>query len=596
MKMTPLSRSRVLPLAIAGVLLLLLLTLAHLQWWWIGEVSKLERHRLEATLMMTGARMADDVHREVMRVFAALHPDFGAPTSERLEKMAGQLQRWRVTAPYPGLVRDVYMLRAGGEDGTGGPTLERLQVEEARFVAGPWPPQLAGLRARLREDWGEGGQPPAFVGPRLVASGVPVLLIPLVFPRLSGAGAGDPFAGSILLVELDQDILATEVLPQLARASLRWNAGEDIIMAVVDPSRPGHVVYRSDPAAPADARDADLSLSILSVRPVADLRPPWVASQAHHGRGHAAEVWEHMVGAASTDETQDGWRLLVRRRGRSVEQAVAALRWKNLAASLVILGLLALTTVVLVATTQRAQRLARQQIEFVAGVTHELHTPLTAIRAAGENLADGVVADPAQVRRYGLLIEGEGRRLSTMVAQLLELAGIQSGRRVYRFEPVEVGEIVDSALRESRWILEEAGFTVERDMPDGLPHLLADAGALRRGLQNLLENAVKYAGKERWLGVRARATADGIEIAVADRGPGIPSDERPHLFEPFFRGRDAAAGGVPGVGLGLALVRQIAVAHGGRVSVASESDGPERGTAFTLHLPAAPVPAPEVAA
>jgi signal transduction histidine kinase len=591
MTMTPVSRSRVLTLAIAAVPLLLLLVLAHLQWRWIGEVCALERHRLETTLRMTGAHLAEDVDREVTRVFAALHPDLGAPTGERLEEMVGQLERWRAEAPYPALVRAVYLVGPGGEDGAD-PALQRLQLDERRFVGVAWPPELAALGAELREVRAKGGQPRAFVGGRVFSSGVPVLFIPLAFPRPSGVTALDPLAGSALLVELDEHTLAAEVLPRLARRALGWSAGEDVMVAVVDPSRPGRVVYRSDPAAPADPRDADLDLPILSVRPLADLRSLWEASGGRHR--HTAAAWPHMDGAGD-GESPDGWRLLVRRRGRSVEQVVAVLRWHNLAVSLGILGLLATAAVVLVATTQRARRLARQQIEFVAGVTHELHTPLTAIRAAGENLADGVVADAAQVRRYGLLIAGEGRRLSTMVAQLLELAGIQSGRRVYRFEPIEVGEIVDGALRESRWLLEEAAVTVERDMADGLPRVLADAGALRRGLQNLLENAVKYGGEARWLGVRARATVAGVDIAVADRGPGIPRDELRHLFEPFFRGRDAAAGGVPGVGLGLALVRQVVEAHGGTVSVASESDGPERGTAFTLHLPAA-APAPEAGA
>jgi signal transduction histidine kinase len=313
-------------------------------------------------------------------------------------------------------------------------------------------------------------------------------------------------------------------------------------------------------------------------------------------RRNTAGGWPHVVGAVTSDaKAPDGWCVLVSLRGRSVAQEVARLRWHNLAASLGILGLLATTAVLLVATTQRAQRLARQQIEFVAGVSHELHTPLAAIRAAGENLADGVVADAVQVRRYGSLIEGEGRRLSTMVGQLLELAGIQSGRRVYRFEPVDIGLIVDSALDESRWFIEEAGVTIERDISESLPQVLADPGALRRALQNLFENAVKHGRKAHWLRVRGRATAAGIELTIADRGPGVPHDELPHVFEPFFRGREAIAGGVPGVGLGLALVQQIIDAHGGRVSVVSECDGPERGTAVTVHLPAAPAAAMQAA-
>jgi signal transduction histidine kinase len=590
--MMRLSRSRMLAPAIAGVLLLLLVTLATLQWRWIGEVCALERHRLQSALMMTGARMAEEVDSEVTRLFLALHPDLGAAPVDRLDEMVRQLERWRAGSAHPGLVGPAYLLRPDG-DATG-PTVERVQADAGGLVPGPWPPELAGLRERLRQEIARRGRPEDFVGTRVVAPGTTVLFVPLAFPRRAGARPHDPLSGLTLLVELDQHSLATEILPELGRAALRWHTGEDVLIAVVDPSRPGQVVYRSDPAAPAALDQADLCLPILGVRPFAELRSLHAGNRP--APRHAPAAWPHQqCDATGGDGTADGWRLLLRRRGDSIEQVVARLRWHNLAASLGILALLALAAVVLVATTARARRLARQQIEFVAGVTHELHTPITAIRAAGENLADGVVAGGAQVQRYGVLIEAEGRRLSTLVTQLLELAGIQAGRRVYRFEPVEVDAIVDGALRESRRQLDEAGITVERDLPGGLPRILGDAAVLRRGLQNLVDNAVKYAGAARWLGVRARATADGVDIAIEDRGPGVPRDELAHLFEPFFRGRDAAAGARPGVGLGLALVRGMAEAHGGWVSVASRSDGPDRGATFTLHLPAAPpTPAAEV--
>jgi signal transduction histidine kinase len=280
---------------------------------------------------------------------------------------------------------------------------------------------------------------------------------------------------------------------------------------------------------------------------------------------------------------------MAKRRDGSLEHAVLAVRHRNLAVSLGILALLAATTGILVLATQRAQRLARLQIELVAGVTHELHTPLTAIRSAGQNLADGVVAEPAQVRRYGALIEGEGRRLSDLVGQALEFAGIQSGRRVYHPRPVEVGEIVDGALADCRWRLQEKRVEVERDVEAGLPPLLADPAALRRAVANLIENAVKYGGRPGWIGIQARREPSGqVRITVSDRGPGIRKEDLPHLFEPFFRGRDAATGGIPGSGLGLSLVRHIVESHGGRVTVAPGAAG--EGSAFSLLLPAAPAP------
>jgi len=255
--------------------------------------------------------------------------------------------------------------------------------------------------------------------------------------------------------------------------------------------------------------------------------------------------------------------------------------------SVAILSLIAATAGILAFTAQRAQRLARQQIEFVAGVSHELNTPLTAIRTAGENLADGVVSEPEQVRRYGALIEKEGRRLSSMVAQVLEFAGMQSRRRERRSERVDVEALVARALDDARWLLEENRVTVERSVASGLPEVLGDARALERALQNLIENAVKYGARASWVGITATAGAGGgVDVTVLDRGPGLSRDELPHLFEPFFRGRDAAASGVPGSGLGLSLVRHIVEAHGGTVDAAPNPQG--SGSAFRIHLPPAP--------
>jgi signal transduction histidine kinase len=210
------------------------------------------------------------------------------------------------------------------------------------------------------------------------------------------------------------------------------------------------------------------------------------------------------------------------------------------------------------------------------------------MRSAGQNLADGVVADPAQVRRYGALIESEGRRLSSLVGQALDFAGIQSNHKTYPLRPAEVADLVDGAIADSRWLLEERQAQVERDVAPGLPPVLADSGALRRALQNLIENAAKHGGRDPRIEVRARKGERGreVEITVADHGPGIRREDLPHLFEPFFRGKEAMEG-VPGSGLGLSVVRHIAEAHRGRVTAAS--GGPGQGSAFTLYLPIAQI-------
>jgi signal transduction histidine kinase len=277
---------------------------------------------------------------------------------------------------------------------------------------------------------------------------------------------------------------------------------------------------------------------------------------------------------------------VARHRGGSLEQAVARVRRRNLGVGLGVLGLLGATAALLATGALRACRLARQQMEFVAGVTHELNTPLAAIRSAGQNLADGIVTDPGQVRRYGGLIEKEGGRLTALVAQVLDFAGIQSGGRAYAADRVPVAPLVDAVLGDHRLALEQAGMAVERHVPAGLPDLRGDAAALRRVLANLVANAVKFGASGGWLAVRAAAgPGDGrVTLRVEDRGPGIPREERERVFEPFYRGPAAERNATPGSGLGLSLVGHVVKAHGGRVRVEGREGG---GAAVVVELPAA---------
>jgi signal transduction histidine kinase len=249
----------------------------------------------------------------------------------------------------------------------------------------------------------------------------------------------------------------------------------------------------------------------------------------------------------------------------------------------------------LVTSARRAERLARRQIEFVAGVTHELRTPLAVIRSAGENLADGLVNRHADVLTYGALVRDEGRRLTEMVEQALLLAGAESGRQTTVRRPDDVGRVVRTALAEWRASGDPAGVRTDEQLASDLPPVLGDEGALTRVVRNLLDNALKYGGETPWVGVRTRADDDGraVALVVEDQGLGVPADERAHIFEPFYRGRDATARQIRGSGLGLSLVRRIVESHGGRIGVSARADG---GSAFTVTFPGLPAPFPEVEA
>jgi len=283
------------------------------------------------------------------------------------------------------------------------------------------------------------------------------------------------------------------------------------------------------------------------------------------------------------------WEMYVRHRSGSLETVVAQLRWRNLAVTAGVLLLMMASVAALINYTRRAQRLAQLQIDFVAGVSHELRTPLTVLRTAGYNLTGKMAHNPAQVERYGVLIQQESGRLKDLVEQIMKFAGSETGRVIQEPEPLSVESVIQDTMESSKAVMEGAHCVVEQSIEDGLPPILGDPTALKHALQNLLTNAAKYGtGDSNWIGISASKTTDRgrgmVEIRVTDRGRGIPEDEQKHIFDPFFRGQKAIQDQVHGTGLGLNLVKKIVEAHGGTIRVKSQ---PMKGAEFIVRIPEA---------
>ena len=602
-------RARLLPFAITGVLVVLLALLATLQWRWIGELNGLERQRMQASLFGSGSRFTADFDRELTRAFLYFRPErHNRPESEeasdfdsQLERLVRQRDRWNAEAPDPHLVRELYAVSTDLRDPAAPATeLRLLRAESSKWETVAWPADLQPLRERLSN---------GALGPRGAVEAAADLWT-LVVPLSGGRGMrmardarpperDDGPPRDLLLVRLDPAFATGEMMPLLVQRHFGDPGDNDYLVQVVSAQAPSQVIFRSDPKGPLlDAAHADLQLSMFGVRPFEDLRSLWSGRMSGESDFNSAlrrlphsrlSMHPHgePAGAPGASSQPGAWTFLARRRDGTLEGAVQQVRRRNLGVSLGVLGLLVVTAGVLAVTTARAQSLARQQIEFVAGVSHELNTPLTAIRTAGENLADGVVADAAQVRRYGALISTEGRRLSSMVGQVLDFAGMQSRKRSYQLRSTPVQQLIEGAMRDSRLLLEQSGLEVEQHVAADLPPVMADPTAMQGALQNLIENAVKHGGQGGWLGVSASASPGSpgeVDIAIADRGPGVRREDRGRIFEPFFRGRGALASGVAGSGLGLSLVRHVVEGHGGRVTV--DSDGPDAGSIFRITLPA----------
>jgi signal transduction histidine kinase len=245
----------------------------------------------------------------------------------------------------------------------------------------------------------------------------------------------------------------------------------------------------------------------------------------------------------------------------------------------VLLGGIALT----VRTTMREMKLSAMKNEFVSNVSHELRTPLSSIRVFGEFMRRGRVEDPAKVREYGNYIETESRRLTQLINNILDFSRIESGRKVYSFEPCDLEDILAGTLSTFAVRLRDKGFEITYQGPDEpVPETEVDANAIDRAVANLLDNAVKYSNGDRRIRLELERVGDEARISVSDHGIGIPRDELEKIFERFHRVSTGLVHDVKGTGLGLSLVRHIAEAHGGRVAVESEVG---KGSRFTIYLP-----------
>jgi signal transduction histidine kinase len=231
---------------------------------------------------------------------------------------------------------------------------------------------------------------------------------------------------------------------------------------------------------------------------------------------------------------------------------------------------------------RRESEMARLKSDFVANVSHDLKTPLSLIRMFGETLELGRAPDEATRREYYAVITRESERLTRLIDNVLDFSRIESGRQRYDIAPHPVEPLVHDVMEAFRYPLAQRGFKVDVVVAPDLPDVPMDRAAVKQALGNLVDNAIKYSGDRRRLAVAARAEGDRVAIEVADEGIGIPAVEAERIFEKFYRIGRSETQGSRGSGVGLALVKHITEAHGGRVTVESR---PGAGSRFTLYLP-----------
>jgi len=611
-----------------AALLFLLCTLAVFQHHWIDQLAEAQRQSAKASLSAALSNVEGDFDIEVTRAFVTFQVPFAnLDYSERFKE-------WLQHAPYPNLIRGVYITEIGQKDSPPKPVIPG----EPPIHSNAWQRGLPELQSpfggimtsstisgpAVFQAFSAGVSGVAFVSrsPKVVIDGNPAFVFPImpsappvessaVKPRLGKklslletkivrfGGPAHPPQWAVVVFDLNY--ISTTFLPELVQRYFQRSSGADYDTLVLDGDGKSPRVIFPPQSAPPESNFAqpDDRISLFELRLDCFLPSPHTnALNAGATAGQVrvesidnlSEILARKPATCSTPAPMPGntlgrtWEMLAKYRGGSLDHAIGTFRHRNLFLSATVLLVLALGSSIVVLLSERARALAEMQAEFVLGVSHELRTPLTIIRVAADNLKRGIVQNAEQAHKYGEIIHAHASELSNMVEETLAFARMRSGGLARQRTVVALAQIVKDALTDNESALRNAGLEVELDLAPDLPLINADVRMVRRCLDNLIQNAVKYAAVGRWIAIRTRKVSreegERVQISVEDRGAGISPDDLPHIFEPFYRGKRIQASQVPGIGLGLTLVKRVAESHKGSVEVETANF-----TRFSIFLP-----------
>jgi signal transduction histidine kinase len=253
-----------------------------------------------------------------------------------------------------------------------------------------------------------------------------------------------------------------------------------------------------------------------------------------------------------------------------------------LLALLLILGITLFGAYLLWRDVRREVQIAEMRSQFVSSVSHELKTPLTAIRMFAETLRLGRSKDTKTQNEYLDTIVNESERLTRLLNNVLDFSKIEQGKRSYRPELSSLNDIIQKAARTMEYPLSQQGFNLDVRLEENITDVNVDRDAIEQALLNLLHNAMKYSGDSKEIVLLLKKKDGYAEIQVTDHGIGIPLQEQKKIFEKFYRAPSPENERIVGTGLGLALVSHIVESHGGRLELESR---PGEGSTFSIQIP-----------
>ena len=593
-------------IAVALVIGLLTVFLG-LQYNWLRQASVAERERMQKRAEIDTKNFADDFNREIQGAYFNFQADPLAIEQGNAAEVAERYDYWKQNAGHPGLIRDLVYISNQPDPNPrrfdpAARTLEKIPIDE-RFVA---------IVAKIKNEQ----------NPRPMLEEEFALAVPTLAPEhrveqmmirrrepAEGPLLKEPKAVGYFVVFLDDAVVKDQLLPALVAkhfsskefevtvSNLKGenvfqtapSSATDAAASLFDLTPDNFIFFANREMIPRKTESADADV-VVDQRVESTTSSHELKSKTGNTKTFTIEMKDtgtkkRTAVVSSTSAGESPWKLNVQHAAGSIDAFIQNEQNKSMLIGTGVYLLLLGSILAIVISANRAKAFARRQVEFVSSVSHEFRTPLAVIYSAGENLADGVATDNAQVARYGNLIKGEGKKLTGMVEQILEFAGARSGKKKYNIAKCDVAQSVRNAIGDCAPLIEENGFAFEENISDRLPLIDADADSIESAVRNLIHNAVKYGNGSRWLRVSTENGNGTIKVSVEDRGIGIAAADQKKIFEPFYRAKSVVDAQIHGNGLGLSLVKEITEAHGGSVKVSSEAG---KGSTFTIELPSEP--------
>lgn len=577
-----------------AALTLLLIILAIFQYYWLGQLSDAEKIRMKTNLQTSAERFAEEFDREFTKIYTTFSEINLNAKKNNAELLKQTLANWKNNSDFQKLVSNIYAVNIL-------PTQQiqfyNLDTNEVKLNKVKWPGKLMFLKKYFNQDLENIFFRSITLTHGPILKPVPMVVVIQPSEIILERFTEDCTDNWLVLIVLDEEVLMNQFISALVKKYFYMDNQLKYNLLIHKQGKNSEELYKSNEQLKiSDFSEPDASANlgtwrtrnmvIASAQYVSDKSELKISKKLEEEKSLSIKIFtgdssKEIESSKYLIAKMDRWELLVNHIDGSLESIVKQTRLKNLLISYFILIILGTGIILALIYARRIQKIGQQQLEFVAGVTHELRTPLAVIQSAGENIVDGIVNSKDQYKKYGNLIRDEGRRLSKMVEQVLDYAGIQSRKNNDNFKKLDLKELI---IEVGNKFKNTSNINVEFKNAENIFSIKGDKKALETAISNILDNSLKYCEKKPQIGIEVDniSKIGFCNIKIKDNGFGIPQNEMGELFEPFFRGKVATERTIPGSGLGLSLVKGIIENHGGSINIQSPAD---EGCIFIISLP-----------